>query len=63
MAEYDCTELIALCAAVLDDGEVTSDEAYQLNPRKCAIANCWTFVQRADGIVPRDERDNSSCCH
>lgn len=30
MADYDSTELIALCGSILDDGEVTADEAYQL---------------------------------
>ena len=30
MADYDPKDLLALCASILDDGEVTSDEAYQL---------------------------------
>jgi hypothetical protein len=30
MADYDSTELIALCGSILNDGEVTADEAYQL---------------------------------
>jgi hypothetical protein len=30
MAEYDPIDLIALCASILDDHEVTSDEAYDL---------------------------------
>ncbi|MEY2484356.1 MAG: hypothetical protein QOH39_4 [Verrucomicrobiota bacterium] len=30
MIEEDVEELVALCASILDDGEVTSEEAYQL---------------------------------
>jgi hypothetical protein len=30
MAEYDPSEFLALCASILDDGEVSADEAYQL---------------------------------
>jgi len=30
VAEHNSSELVALCASILDDGEVTSDEAYQL---------------------------------
>jgi hypothetical protein len=30
VAEYDPTEFIGLCASILDDGEITSDEAYHL---------------------------------
>jgi hypothetical protein len=30
MTEYDPTDLVSLCASILDDCEVTSDEAHEL---------------------------------